>query len=139
MPSPSERTRNNVRTGVFVTATLILAFVVLVTISGQWDAMFRRKATYTVTYPIAEGISNLQSGSDVRVGGLTLGSVSGVEPDFTDDEIEVTFDLDHRAVVRPGARIYVSSSLIGSDAWIDITYLGEGEERVATIEGSTTS
>ena len=53
MSSPIDRARNNVRAGVFVTATLLVAVGVVVILSDIWDGLTRPVDKYTVTYVIA--------------------------------------------------------------------------------------
>lgn len=128
MPSLQERTRNNVRTGIFVTITLAMAICVVVVLSGSWDRLFRNTDRYVVTYPISAGVTNLSTGADVRVGGIAMGAVAAVDPAFNDagrlDHVAVTFDIDRRVTLYEDAAIYVEAPLIGSDAWLSISAIG---------------
>ena len=80
MPSVAERTRNNVRAGVFVSITIILALAIIVSLTGVWQWLFLRTQDWVVTFDVASGVKSLQSGSDVRVGGVPMGEVTGIEP-----------------------------------------------------------
>lgn len=146
MPSPHERTRNNVRMGIFVTIALSAAVAVIVILSGAWAEVTQRTETWTVIYPVSAGVSNLKSGGDVRVGGVTLGRVVEVQPDVkrgeTFEEIHVIFDLDRDVQLYNDAAVYVASALIGSDAWLNITDVGEpsaGAPVRNTLRGSQTA
>lgn len=131
MASASDRIRNNVRAGVFVIVTITLAMAVIL-ILGDVKQYFTRPARYVVTYPIASGVKNLAAGSDVRVGGISMGRVSQVELGGANSGpaqiIEVQFTLDRQIKLYTNARISVGAALIGSDAWLNITDLGGTEE-----------
>jgi len=145
VPSAAEKQRNNVRAGVFVTLTLVLAGAILVTLSGTWKNISRATNRYTVIYPLDAGVPNLRPGAEVRVGGVALGEVTDVEPFFagTDNlaNIRVHFNIDRRVKLYADAQIYVRSPLIGADAWLEIPSLGssdEGMPRDALIYGAET-
>ncbi len=133
MPSVAERTRNNVRTGIFVTVALFLGMAIIIILTDPWDAIFSEKTTYSVVFDVTDGVKTLDEGADVRVGGLKRGSVNSVEltpPDDSSEDdtytsvIKVTFELDQSIPLFPDARIAVGAGLIGSDAWLDIIDLG---------------
>ncbi|MDY7108214.1 MAG: hypothetical protein SYC29_06210 [Planctomycetota bacterium] len=128
MPSPLERRRNDVRTGVFVSVTLILALVIIITLSGVWRTFTLAAREYTVNYPVGAGVSNLKEGADVRVGGMSMGQVTDVRAVFDETApfktIAVDFTLDERVRLYSNAKIFVTAPLIGSDAWLDITAVG---------------
>jgi ABC-type transporter Mla subunit MlaD len=140
MPSPLERRRNNVRTGIFVSVTLVLAVVIIVVLSGVWRSFFIATREYTVEYPVDAGVSNLKAGADVRIGGMTMGQVSDVRAVLHEDVpfeiIAVDFTLDQRVRLYSNARVFVTAPLIGSDAWLDITSVGHlTDEDGQPIEG----
>jgi ABC-type transporter Mla subunit MlaD len=128
MPSPSERRRNNVRAGLFVSIALILALVIVIVLSGVVETLTRRTQRYTVRYPVASGVNNLKPGGEVRVGGMGMGRVVEVSPslrpDHVFDMIEVEFKLDARITLYADASVYVSAPLLGTDAWLDIPSVG---------------
>jgi ABC-type transporter Mla subunit MlaD len=138
MPSPLERRRNDLRTGVFVSVTLIIALAIIVTLSGVWRTLTLATRHYTVTYPVGAGVSNLKEGADVRVGGMSMGQVSGVRAVFPDrtpfETIAVDFTLDERVRLYSNAKIFVTAPLIGSDAWLDITDVGGERDESEEIE-----
>lgn len=127
MSSVSERHRNNVRAGVFVSVSLIASMVVLIVLSDAVSALGRSTETYTVTFDVASGVANLKPGSDVRVGGVRTGRVISVEPRYDETPfrtIDVEFKLDHRITIYSNAVVVVSTPIIGSDAWLDIPNVG---------------
>jgi ABC-type transporter Mla subunit MlaD len=128
MPSPSERRRNNIRAGVFVTVTLVLGLIVLIMLTDAIHAMSRRTETYIVTFDVSSGVNNLKPGSEVRVGGVVMGKVKSIKPKLQEGEafrqIAVQFNVDHRIKLYRDAQILVSAPLIGSDAWLEIPNVG---------------
>ncbi len=142
MPSLRERNRNNVRVGVFVTISIVLALGVISVLSDAWETWFRPTHHYTVTFPLSPGVKNLKGGADVRVGGLMMGKVKKVRPVVANgaysDTIEVEFTLDQRAKLYSNADIAVAAALIGSDAWLEVSDLGGPvDERGTEIAGVT--
>jgi len=133
MPSPNERRRNNIRTGIFVTVTLVLAVVIIVQLTDWWDKFFGVKQHYTVVYPVSVGVKDLKPGSEVRIGGMNMGRVESVTmtPDEDDDgalrDITVEFALDGDARLYAGADIFVMGPLLGADAWLEIPHVGSPE------------
>ncbi|MCH8153473.1 MAG: MCE family protein [Planctomycetes bacterium] len=128
MPSPHERSRNNIRAGIFVTVTLVLAFAVVIVLSDAWQTFLQRTNRYMVTFDVASGVKNLKEGAEVRVGGVEMGEVTDVRPQIEDEVfqevIEIDFTLDRSVVLYSNATILIASPLIGADAWIDIISLG---------------
>lgn len=143
MPSVAERTRNNIRAGVFVSIALLLALATIIAVTDAWRALFYRMHEYRVTFNVASGVNNLKQGSEVRVGGVLFGDVTKIEPLIDDGQpfntIEVTFRLDDRISLFSDAKVFVTSPLIGSEAWLSIPFVGnptKGEPMDGMIEGS---
>lgn len=133
MSSLSERHRNNIRAGVFVTVALIVCMGVVVALTDTLGRLSRRTHEYRVSFDVMSGVANLKSGSDVRVGGMQMGRVLEVSPAFPDPasdeplrEIIVRFNIDRAVGLRENAKVFVNAPLIGSDAWIDIPDVGAG-------------
>lgn len=78
MPTIQERHRNNVKAGIFVTVSIILALAVVATLKNAWDSLFVPRHRYAVTFPVASGVQSLKPGSVVRVGGMDMGRVTRV-------------------------------------------------------------
>ncbi len=131
MPSPHERSRNNVRAGLFVTVTLALALGVILVIGEVWT-WFEPTKPYTVTFEVSGGVKNLKPGAEVRVGGVALGKVVAVTPRFDVEQplekIDVDFRLNRQVTLYQDAKILASSALLGADAWLDITSVGTPEK-----------
>lgn len=145
MASARERQRNNVRAGIFVSIAGILALGVLLALSDL-ASIFQRSTAYSVTFPVSAGVGDLTAGSAVRVGGLKLGRVTAVRPliDVNGaarlDTIAVDFDLDARITLYDNARLLVESPLLGSDAWIRISNVGDSGTALparAVLAGAT--
>ena len=128
MPSLYERSRNNIRAGIFVTVTLVLAFSVVIVLSDAWQTFLQRTNQYMVTFDVASGVKNLKAGAKVRVGGVEMGEVTDVRPQIEDEVfqevIEIDFTLDQTVELYSNATVLIASPLIGADAWIDIISLG---------------
>lgn len=128
MANPSERHRNNLRAGIFVSVALITALIVVVVLSGVWTTLTRTTEDYTVRFEVSSGVANLKRGAEVRVGGLALGRVESVEPSVAPgqafEDILVRFNLHDAIELFGDAKILVSSPLLGSDAWLDIPHVG---------------
>ncbi|HVP72787.1 MAG TPA: hypothetical protein VMS30_03560 [Phycisphaerales bacterium] len=148
MPSLSERQRNNVKAGVFVSIALLLGIAVVMVLTDAIEQWRRQTRRYTVIFDVASGVPNLKRGSDVRVGGLRMGEVSAIEPRLAPDtrtlkEIAVRFNLDNKAQLFRDAQIFVSAPLIGSEGWLDIPSVGDVAAGEATegdeIPGATSA
>jgi ABC-type transporter Mla subunit MlaD len=141
MASPSERHRNNVKAGVFVSLALLLALAVIIVLTDAVEKFSRRTSSYTVVFSVASGVPNLKRGSQVRVGGVTLGRVTAVKPRLapgtkTLTNIAVDFDLAEIAQLYSDAQIFVSAPLIGSEGWLDIPNVGmSGQPATGEIPG----
>lgn len=131
MPSLSERNRNNVRAGIFVTIALAIGLGVMIALTDAVNALSRSLDRYTVTFDVSTGVNNLKRGSDVRVGGVKMGKVKSITPDIERGqafkEIAVEFTVDHQVQIFKDAQILVSSALVGADAWLDIPSVGTSE------------
>ena len=128
MSSAAERHRNNVRAGIFVSVAILLALAVVVVLHDLSRALTPMQS-YTVRFPIDTGVPNLQRGSDVRVGGVSLGRVTAVRPviDSTTAlrDIDVDFELRADIALYDNAMITVTGPLIGAEAWLLVTSVGD--------------
>jgi ABC-type transporter Mla subunit MlaD len=70
-------TKNNVKAGVFVVASIALLMGITITLTGAGD-WFSSKKTYVVRFDLADGAMGLKNGSEIRVGGQTVGKVVAV-------------------------------------------------------------
>ena len=67
MASAADRRRNNVRAGVFVSISILIAVAVIVVLSGVWESLSTPTHGFTVAYPVSAGVSNLEAGAQVRM------------------------------------------------------------------------
>ncbi len=129
MASPNERTRNNVRAGIFVSFSILLAIVTIVLLTDALKKFTRPTTEYTVVFDVNHGVKNLKQGGKVRVGGVDMGVVKSVVPDIVPGKplqrIRVTFSLDHRIQLYKNVHVLVTSALIGADAWLEIVDVGD--------------
>lgn len=127
MSSASERSRNNVRVGIFVTVVMMLFLFVLVALTDIASSLNKSTEQYVVRFNVLSGVSNLKSGADVRVGGLSMGKVVAVEPVLDDqpfETIEVRIEIESRVTLYDNAVIVLSSSLLGAESWLDCPSVG---------------
>ena len=151
----AERGANNVKAGLFVVLSLVGMFLVVVFLSDSVKSLLRSQRSYTVLFDIEGGVKNLQPGGDVRLGGVTVGTVQtvslvpiapadaarltgrtgngGLKPVAPTYAVEVGFSLDERYVLHRDALLSISAPLVGSEVWIDVTSLG-GLEPTLTPE-----
>ena len=63
------------------------------------------------------------------VGGVPLGRVDSVNPQFVDgsafEQIDVEFKINDQVKLFSDARIFVTRPLLGTDAWLDISDVGQ--------------
>jgi ABC-type transporter Mla subunit MlaD len=128
--SNSEKIRNDFKAGIFIFVTLGLAIAVLIILSG-WDP-FVSQTPYKARFSVDAGINGLAAGSNVKVGGLNRGTVTGVMPQFTTDEkgneelksIIVTFEIDSAIELYENAVVARYLPLLGGMAWLNFTSVG---------------
>ena len=82
MSNESLRQANNVKAGIFVTISLVIALIVIFLLGDLWTLFFGSPMTrYNTSYTVKDGVSYLQAGSGVRIGGINLGKVDSVNLD----------------------------------------------------------
>ena len=63
----------NFKAGIFVLSGAALTIALVFILSNAWSAMFGvRHVSYTVVFPVSNGVQFLAPGSDVRLGGLKV-------------------------------------------------------------------
>jgi ABC-type transporter Mla subunit MlaD len=132
MPSLSERHRNNVKAGLFVSVSLLLGLAVLIVLGDVFENLSRSVDAYTVTFDVKTGVGNLKKGSDVRVGGVKQGKVLEVdlepEPGQPLRTIEVKFEINDHIKLFSDAEVLVMAPLIGADGWLEIPDVGSSNQ-----------
>ncbi len=124
MSVPNERSRNNLRAGLFVvvaTALAIATFVLLQQIS--WTS----RTTYRLQFLVANGVTGLSVGGEVGVGGLKRGRVLAIVPVTEAGKlirIDVDFELDSAITLYQNAEAVRVSPILGNTSWINIRSVG---------------
>ena len=122
--------RNAFKAGLFIIVSLVLILGVIVSIKGL-GRIIEPQQVRTATFTLADDISGLRLGDDVRVGGLKVGTVRSLTIEPPPDEksqphILVTFHMPRRIVLRDGARVGVQSTITGT-SWLNFDALGTGQ------------
>ena len=132
MSNESLRQANNVKAGVFVTIALLVGLFVIFLLGDMWNAFFGPSMnTYRTSYALVDGVSYLQKGSEVRVGGIKAGVVEHVAFEMDGEKpiqiIEVRFSLPENMLLYSNAVATIKSGLISADSFIAISSLGFDE------------
>ena len=126
-----DKQRNNVKAGVFVLLSLILGLVVISVLTNLWETITVKTNRFHASFSVKDGVSTLASGSQVRLGGLSIGSVTTVSPSIVNgtpiSEIDVYFDISADIQLYSNLSLEVHSGLLGSKAWLSINDVGEGD------------
>jgi len=129
MPSVNERTRNNVRAGVFVTVSLLAIFGVVIALTEAVSILEARNA-YRIRFPVTAGVEGLTVGSKVHVGGVEMGEVTGINPLIESGRFEsilVDIEIDRDVTLFDDAVSLRIAPLLGNVAWINFPDIGGGE------------
>src|ERR1700755_357131 len=94
------RDRTLMKVGIF-TVVMLLVGAGLIVVFGQFR--FASGNTYHATFAEA---SRLKAGQDVRIAGVPVGSVKGVELN-PDNTVDVTFDVSNRYQLYTSTRALV--------------------------------
>ena len=129
MPEGSSRS-NNVRAGAFILCGLAIGISVFIILSG-WNP-FQVRKSYTVRFTVEQGVDGLAAGSDVKVGGLLKGMVTGILPQFAQNDskvqqlesILVDFDVDSDVTLWSNASVTRYMPLLGGGAWLNFDSVG---------------
>ena len=122
---------NNIRAGAFILLATALGISVFVILSG-WNP-FEKRIPYKVRFTVDQGVDGLASGSDVKVGGLIKGTVTGITPQFTPgkgqteklDSILVDFQVDKDVSLWSNAEVTRYMPLLGGGAWLNFDNVGQ--------------
>ena len=132
---------NNIRAGAFILCGLALGIAVFIILSG-WNP-FQSRNSYTVRFTVEQGVDGLASGSDVKVGGLLKGMVTGISPQFAKNDskneklesILVDFNVDTDVKLWSNASVTRYMPLLGGGAWLNFDSVGF--PKTADKEGGT--
>jgi phospholipid/cholesterol/gamma-HCH transport system substrate-binding protein len=121
--------RNAFRAGLFIVVSIALIIAVIVGIKGI-GRIIEPYQIRTVTFALADDVTGLRVGDDVRVGGLKVGIVRSINIESQSEKgeprIVLTFHIPRRLVLREGTRIGVQSTITGA-ANLNIDTLGTGK------------
>ncbi|MHC4794729.1 MAG: MlaD family protein, partial [Planctomycetota bacterium] len=129
MASGSDNRRNNVRAGLFTLSAILLFFATLVVLNSGWlSSILGSFNRYVVRFDLADGVSGLSAGSQVRVGGLARGAVTGIElvgfEDGKQPTALVSFEVDEAIELWSNAVAIRTASILGGGSWINISTVG---------------
>lgn len=126
--------RNNVLAGTLVLASIIGALVIVILLAGGLERFGKR--AYSVRFTLDEGVSGLEEGSKVYVGGQPVGVVTGQEFERSAsdqvDGILVTINVQKSVVLREAAVAQLITPLLGGSASINFPSVGAGRELTPT-------
>ena len=133
----SDRSRNNLKAGIFVVAGLALAFAVIVLV-GDAGRFLAARNNYVLRFGMDMGVEGLVPGSPVKIGGLAAGRVTSVRPELDDARVVgalVGVELDRNLALYSDAQIERVAPLLGGTAAIHIDDVGgPGGKRLADGE-----
>ncbi|MCB9838481.1 MAG: hypothetical protein H6813_04015 [Phycisphaeraceae bacterium] len=120
---------NAVRAGVFLVASVVLAVVIIVMLSGIREKL-RPANSYTVRFELRIGAQGLSEGSEVRVGGQKVGQVASVRfmPDGRDEIpmfVDVRIRIPRSLRLHEGAIARLEVPLLGSTSVLNFQSLGD--------------
>ncbi len=132
MSQVRDKRQNNVKAGIFVLASIIIGLVVISVLTNAWGRIFSTTSTYHAVFKISEGVGSLSSGSQVKLGGVLVGSVSSVKPRVESgnpvSEIDVLFKFDKQFALYDNASIHARAGLLGTVGWLAISDVGDGNK-----------
>ena len=129
MASGSDNRRNNVRAGLFTLSAILLFFATMVVLNGGWlSSIIGSFNRYVVRFDLADGVSGLNVGSQIQVGGLVRGAVTevrliGFEDGKTPTAL-VSFEVDEAIELWSNAVAIRTASILGGGSWINISTVG---------------
>lgn len=115
--------KNALKAGLFIIFSLVLAIAVFWTVSG---VDLGNRQTRTIRFELAQDVSGLAAGSEVRVGGLKKGRVHDVRLDDEGNHVLVDVELPEDVVLRQDPVVAVQSTVTGV-SWVNFSHLGAGE------------
>ncbi len=120
--------RNNVLAGSMVLVCVVAAVVVVILLAGGLEQLGKR--AYTVRFTLDQGVTGLEPGSTVYLGGRAVGVVSSLSfgrSDTTEiQNILVTIRIERSISLHEGARAQLNTPLLGGSASINFPTIGTG-------------
>src|SRR2546421_12238559 len=108
----AKKERNAFKAGLFIIVSIILIVAVIVGIKGVGE-LLEPDQMRTATFGLADDVSGLRIGDDVRVGGLKVGIIRSIKietPDNSKPEphVIIHFNMPERLVPPQGPRAAVA-------------------------------
>ncbi|MEE2971965.1 MAG: hypothetical protein VX672_02480 [Planctomycetota bacterium] len=138
MAANSDGDRNNLKAGIFTLVVVALGFATIVVLNG--DA-FRRLVgeynRYTIRFSLLDGVGGLDTGSQIRVGGLARGQVTEIGLAGIDRGSEIPPEAIVKIEVEKDIRLWSNAvairtvPVLGGSSWINITTIGGSNEITA--------
>jgi len=113
---------NTVRAGALLLTTTVAAVVVMAVLAKS--NFLARMNSYVVRFQMADGVAGLERGAEVRVAGLKVGYVTGIEEHFDEGRIDIEIEMNADVVVFKDATVMRSQPLLGSYSWLNFSSLG---------------
>lgn len=130
--------RNNLKAGIFTLVAVALGFATIVVLNGDaFRQLFGEYNRYTVRFSLLDGVGGLDTGSQIRVGGLSRGRVTeiglaGVDQDSsTPPEAIVKIEVEKDIRLWSNAVAIRTVPVLGGSSWINITTVGGPNEITA--------
>jgi ABC-type transporter Mla subunit MlaD len=116
---------NSVRAGALLLTTAVTALVVVVILAKS--SLLTRMNSYTIRFQMADGVAGLERGAEVRVAGLKVGRVTGINEQFDAGRIDIEVEMDASVRVFKDAVVMRSQPLLGSYSWLNFASLGTAQ------------
>lgn len=133
--------RNNLLAGSLVVGCIATAVAMIILLGGFLEML--GKHDYRVRFTINDGVTGLENGSRVMLGGRPVGVVKGLQFSIDDkgfaESLDVVISIDRRIRLREGAVALLISPLLGGSGQINFRSPGDETKRELTkadvIEG----
>jgi ABC-type transporter Mla subunit MlaD len=113
---------NSIRAGALLLTTALAGLAIIVVLAKS--NFLTRMNTYIVRFQMADGVSGLERGAEVRVSGLKVGSITDIEEQFEKGYIDLTIKIDASVPVFRDATVMRSQPLLGTYSWLNFSTLG---------------
>ncbi len=119
----TQKSSENIKAGLFVVVVIAVALAIIFTLGGVKE-MFVSKTQYIVRFELHEGAKGLEVGSDVTLGGRSIGAVQEIE--FGQDNsvptyVDITIAIDSDIQLYQDAVGFLERPLLGAGAVINFT------------------
>ncbi|HTW95550.1 MAG TPA: MlaD family protein [Tepidisphaeraceae bacterium] len=123
--------RNALTAGIFMLVSIAAAVYVIIAIAGT-SSLFSHFRHYSAEFTLQDDIGGLRKGDDVRIGGLKVGTVTGIQfvragsrgaENPPVDSIDVGMDIPAEYPVDTDAKVGVQTTLTGVTS-LNISDLG---------------